>query len=84
MTDDYYNFHGFAPAAQLHAFTVSQSSRGISIAPHITRIMDTARSEGIHILNISLSSTDQVTDHESLDTVNCQHYYNQRIQTGRL
>ena len=69
ITDDYYNFHGFALATQLHFFTLPESSRGINIAPHITELMETARAKGIRILNISLSKEDQITDYETLAAV---------------
>ena len=69
ITDDYYNFYGLAPAAQLHVFTPPKIDGKIGIGPHINGIMDTARAEGIRILNISLSKEDQITDYESINAV---------------
>ena len=64
ITDNYFNFHGVAPASQLHMFTVLEP-----FGPYLAEIMDTARAEGIQILNISIGSSDRVDDHNSFATV---------------
>ncbi len=69
LTSEYYNFYGTAPATQLYLFTVTEPDGSIPHYLYINDILDTARNKGIRILNMSLGSGDQVTDHESIDTI---------------
>ena len=68
MNDDH-NFHGVAPAAELHLYTLPKNNGKLEIFPYIADIMDTTRSAGIRILNLSFGPSDRADEHTSLDTV---------------
>ena len=69
FTDNYYNFHGNAPAAQLHMFTVSKPNGTFHYQFELPEIINTAHEENIRILNISIGSGDRADDYNSLDAV---------------
>ena len=69
FTDNYYNFHGNAPAAQLHLFTVSKPNGTFHYQFELPEIIRTAHEKDIRILNISIGSGDHADAYNSLDDV---------------
>ena len=68
LTDEYFNFHGIAPAAHLYAFTLKRTnSSTIDISRHIDEILSISRSEKVDILNISYSSSHIRADEITLE-----------------
>ncbi len=66
FTDNYYNFHGIATAAQLHFFTVpiDKETGNFQAGPHIVEIMNTARTENIRIINMSFGRSDRADEYD--------------------
>ena len=69
FTDNYYNFHGNAPAAQLHMFTVNRPNGTFHYQFELPEIINTAHDENIRILNISIGSGDRADDYNSPDDI---------------
>ena len=69
FTDNYYNFHGNAPAAQVNIFTVPIPNGVPKFHNEISDIIKIAHTEDIRILNISISSLDRADEPKPLNTV---------------